>query len=234
MYGIQLVSQNGNQFISKQAAPLLYWGYVDVSFTEGEIAKLDYKYQKLFNLPTSAGATIAVRTISVTNPPTPGTNGAYLWPIKRADGWNVAISGENPTFTARVYVFVDASTVPLPEYGIAVYGDPGEVIFHNGRPSMVYKQMFYSDIDNPFTQASTPVPFKPATVVWSPKIESTGQGYWRYYNTAHSVGSGYGVGMTRVFVSAAPYNLKIISRYYYPVLDAGYYEQFPNLGNYPI
>lgn len=233
MFGIELRSARGNQYISDKTYPLLYWGYVDVSFVSGSISVLDFTYQRLFNLPLDAEITIAVRTISV-GATSVGTNGAYLYPVKRTDGWYVAISGDNATFTARVYVFVHAKDIAQPRYGIAVFNKQGQVIFHNRRPPMAYKQMFYSDLDNTFVQSSVPVGYMPATVVWSVKVEPYNVGYYRYFNSAHSLpNGGYGVGMTRSYVRAASYNYQFVSRFYYPVIDAGYFEQFPNLGNYP-
>ncbi len=232
MYGIELRSQRGNQYISNKTYPLLYWGYVDVSYTKGDASVFGYVYQRLFNLPMDANVTIAVRTLSVNNNVV-GTNGAYILPTKFGEGWHLAISGENETFTARVYVFVHAKDIIKPKYGIAVFDQSGQIIFHNRRPAIAYKEMFYTDLNKPFIQSSIPVGYKPATVVWSIKIQTYNAGYYRYYPSAHNVGNGYGVGITRSYSRAAAYDFELSNIVYYPVIDAGYFEQFPNLGNYP-
>jgi hypothetical protein len=203
-----------------------------VTYVKGTVSVFDYVYQRIFNLPMDANVTIAVRTLSMPSNVV-GSNGAFILPANFGAGWHIAISGENQTFTARVYVFVHAKDIIKPKYGIAAFNQSGQIIFHNRRPAMAYKEMFYTNFDNTFIQSSVAVAYKPATVVWSLKVQPYNVGYYRYFPSAHSLNGGYGVGITRNYSRAAAYEYQLTNLFYYPVIDGGFFEQFPNLGNYP-
>lgn len=222
-FGIQIGNQAGRSFLGGNGTCLLYWGYVDVAHTHTSTWTDTNK--PLFNLPN----TIGVAAFAFCN----DDRGRLDVLIRRGEAgkWEAHISGRSSSGSVRLYVFVEPSAVPLPEYGIAAYRG-NKVTFHSGRPLMVMREV--NNYGGGYKPAITPVRY--ATTYR--RHDQSGQGFTKTYLYSayrHSDGN----------YRAGPHNFETTSRtvggyvfslgaHGYAVIDASHYELYNNLGNYPL
>jgi hypothetical protein len=218
MFGIELLNQAGSSFLGKDATALLYWGYVDISFTANSTDTA--LYVPVFGLPTSVGASAFFHCNGTQPMQAVLTYGAN-------NTWNVVVDGMNRTGSLRAYIFVEAKHINPPSWGLAVYSDTGVLKFHSGRPVLTIRQL----------GAGTGLGYKPASIgtMWKSVVNENPQSgtifSTLYYDACLGTDAVY---TNTVFTSSVygRYAFEYVSKNIV-VIDASYYETFPNLGNYP-
>lgn len=223
-FGIQLGNQSGRSFLGGNGTSLLYWGYVDVHHVH--TSTWTSTNAPLFNLPNNLGVTAFIYYDD--------SAGKLDASYRRGSNgkWQAHIMGRSWSGTVRYYVFVEAAAIPLPQFGIAAYDATGRVKFHSGRPLMAVREInTYAGVYKP---AITSTRYK-TTYRWNPQ---TNRGFTRtYLYSAYKNASGVYVAGAHSFEqsskTAGGYEFDMGASGF-AVLDAGLYELYPTLGNYPL
>lgn len=235
MYGVEIRNKDLSLFLGTYETTFMYWGYKDVTHTNGTDTYID-----LFGIPV--GYDIQIYTYCNTQ----GEQYPYLRALHvTLDGtgstWRGLVNFWMYSGTARIYVFASAKAINLPKYGLAIYDTAGNVRFHSARPPVSIKllgEVIYSQ-----GQHRTNCSFKPACKPTIARVDSEyagtpGQYYVEYsrFNGFYNSGEGgyqHGWTLQTQGPRGGPSRYQPADVMNYAVIDASYYEQFPNLGNFP-
>lgn len=235
MYGIEIRNKNLSLFLGVYETTFMYWGYKDVSHTQGADT-----YVNLFNIPTSFDIQIYVYC-NTAGEQYPYLNSIHVEKDSLSGVWRGLVRSWMNTGTARVYVFASAKAISLPDYGVAIFDPVTGVKFHSARPPVSIEllgEVIYSQGKN-----RTNCQFKPACKPTIARVDSYGTGtpgqyfveYSRFNGFYNSSEGGYQHGWTLQTQGprGGPERYQPADKMKYAVINASYYEGFQNLGNYP-
>ncbi|HIF9539099.1 TPA: hypothetical protein ACX6S7_003378 [Photobacterium damselae] len=140
MFGIDLRTANGKRMVYGHEQVYLYWGQRDITVS----AHSGVQTHTLFNIPLAWEPRVYARVLhdGLGNIRAGGSKGVIL----AQQNQRLAVKTHIQTafgghLSVRLYVFVLAKHVPLPQYGIAVWNEGNELAFHNGRRALNIKDL---------------------------------------------------------------------------------------------
>lgn len=247
MFGIELKNNNQSSIVGAGEKSYLYWGKKTVT-VQGSNRYSDATLIDLFNLPATDDVIVfAYSTGSNALIITDTSSGKW-----KAKAYLRSFSLGSESTVVTVLVFVQASYVDLPSFGVVIYEPPSKVKWHSGRPCIKLKDYRYHD-NNSTVLNPVVVGYIPAVIVGNgyatSMIQTTSSGIpaesrsydgyvWHVYGQLSGTTKQHGLTSTRVADQGIGY---FEGEYYatntldiplsYVTIDASYFEQFTSLGN---
>lgn len=225
-----ILFRNSNDFVVTNGTGNDYylWGYKDYSVSDTPNAGVD---ATIFNMPHNVDARYFFAFTSV---PALGYRpheiGIWTANIGGKDGFSIRSTRNNGTFSFRAYVFVPYSLVPkdTPNYGLMMFNDSQVAVFGEHERPILMPAAIQSERHAVVQTVHGTIPANAATQHKDYDVFPSNADDYRavYYrgNTQIQLGR-------RTF-GANPYAFGFPSAQWSFVLDADYYNQFPNLLNW--
>jgi hypothetical protein len=234
MFGAEITNKNGKLVLGTNERTMCYWGYIDVVKPSATTTLTGIA---LFNIPSSFAVQLYVLSGVSTN--------AHLVETSVLNGlWVASVKSDRSkpnNSTSRIYVFTEMRAINPPSWGMQIFDAMGITKFHSGRPllsplTVSTKVINSNSTTGELTTTSTKVA-APSTILAAATRVAGGGTHWLflYHTTAGVSGGSYVHGINPIFLTilGGPQGYGASNQISYPVIDASYYETFPNLGNYP-
>lgn len=222
-HGVLFSDGDINSIISGDSSPMVYWGKKVINHTYVSNQIDNYIYP-VFDIPDTEPCVMFfssnVDDLMV-----------YVEPYKDAGVWKVMIPSIFNTSSCSfdVFVFVDCTIIPVPDYGMVVYDDLGNLRWHTARPALSITDV--GEYTGTFRPASTGDAYMFNAILFGPSSQwrSVVSFFGCHYDTTLD---GYKIleANDRLWTSRRTTIRTIPSEP--PIIDADYYETFTSLGNY--